>query len=131
MFGYVFLFLTRLINKGVRNRTNRPIIGLIIIAINRDKININGTRSERILAFCKKSPRVEKINSGKWIKINIPESEEGNSIATIQTRNGEIIRKINLSGGLNSIDALNIDIDQVYIKVETPGETILKKIQLR
>lgn len=72
----------------------------------------------------------ELLNKGRWIKINIPTSLQSVSCATILTIDGEILKKVTLSEGLNAIDISGIICNTINIKVETTNETVLKNIKL-
>jgi hypothetical protein len=72
----------------------------------------------------------QKLNRSCWLKITVIGEGHENLYATLQTIDGELIRKINLSEGVNMVDAVNIDYQSIQVKVETAFETVLKEIQL-
>jgi len=51
-------------------------------------------------------------------------------VAKLQNENGVRLKKVTLKEGNNSIDISNIKNKIVNLKIETPYETILKKLNL-
>jgi hypothetical protein len=73
---------------------------------------------------------IELQNHGNWVKIFIPYSAPTKMMAILQNDYGEILKSVSLAEGNNSIDISNIKNSFVNIKIETPYETILKKLKL-
>jgi len=71
----------------------------------------------------------EKENFGDWLKIFIPYSTE-RITACIQNSHGEIIRHVKLNEGNNAIDISSIEDESVDVKIDTPYETILRKVNI-
>jgi hypothetical protein len=74
--------------------------------------------------------QVERQNHGDWIKVHLPYHSDSGSFAVLQNEHGEILKRVKLEEGSNSIDISYIKGDFINIKVETPWETILKKIKI-
>jgi len=74
--------------------------------------------------------QIERQNHGDWIKINMPYRSTEETFALLQNEYGEIIRRVKLTEGNNSIDISNINSSFINLKIETPYETILKKLKL-
>jgi hypothetical protein len=72
----------------------------------------------------------ELQNHGNWIRIFIPYSAKNKMMAILQNDHGEVLKAVSLAEGNNSIDISNIKNTSVNIKIETPYETILKKLNL-
>lgn len=73
---------------------------------------------------------IELQNHGNWVKVFIPYSAKTKMMAILQNDYGEILKAVSLAEGNNSIDISNIKNASVNIKIETPYETILKKLNL-
>ncbi len=73
---------------------------------------------------------IEKHNHGDWLKIFIPYPTAEKTSATIQNSHGEIIKHVKLNEGHNAIDISNVADDEVDVKIETPFEIILRKINI-
>ena len=71
----------------------------------------------------------EKENFGDWLKIHIPYPIE-KSTATLQNMHGETIRHVKLNEGNNAIDISNMKDKVVDVKIDTPYEIILRKINI-
>lgn len=72
----------------------------------------------------------EKQNHGDWLKIFIPYPTLEKTVAYIQNCHGEIIKSVQLNEGNNAIDISHIDEDIIDVKIETPYEIILRKINI-
>lgn len=72
----------------------------------------------------------EKHNHGDWLKIYIPYPTLEKTTACILNRHGEVIKHLLLSEGNNAIDISNIAEDVVDVKIDTPYEIILRKINI-
>jgi hypothetical protein len=72
----------------------------------------------------------EENNRSRWIKVFVPQKAREGSSATIQDKQGALLKRISLNAGYNAIDISGIIINPFIIKVETPYETILKEIKL-
>ncbi len=70
----------------------------------------------------------EHSNKSNWLKIFIPKKVATTALAIIKKTDGDILRKITLDEGNNSIDITNINETTISVKVETPYETILKHL---
>ena len=73
---------------------------------------------------------IEKGNYGDWLKVYIPYPTSLHTFVSIQNSNGEIVRQVNLKEGNNAIDICNIKDAVVDVKVTTPYETVLRKINI-
>jgi hypothetical protein len=76
------------------------------------------------------SIEVETQNHGNWIKIFIPYPSSEKMIATLQNVDGEVIKRVKLLSGNNAIDISQIIQSTILLKIESPFETISKKITL-
>jgi hypothetical protein len=76
------------------------------------------------------SIQIETQNHGDWIKIYIPYPSSEKMIATLQQVDGEVIKRVKLLSGNNAIDISQIIQSTILIKIESPFETISKKIML-
>ncbi len=74
--------------------------------------------------------QVEIQNHGYWLNVYITYQTDEEMVAKLQNENGEILKKVTLKEGNNSIDISNIKNKIVNLKIETPYETILKKLNL-
>lgn len=74
--------------------------------------------------------QVERQNHGDWIKVYIPYRSNERTFALLQNEYGEILRRVQLNEGNNSIDISHITGTSVNLKIETAYETILKQIKL-
>ncbi len=74
--------------------------------------------------------QVERQNRGEWINIYIPYPSDENMFGSLQNEEGEIVRRVKLKEGNNSIDISNIKTASINLKVETAYQTILKKLKL-
>ena len=72
----------------------------------------------------------EKENYGDWLKIYIPYPAKDKTTATVQNTHGEIIKHVKLNEGNNAIDISNIYEDIVDVKIDTPYEIVLRKINI-
>ena len=73
---------------------------------------------------------IEKHNHGDWLKIYIPYPTAEKTTASIQNSHGEIIKYLMLNEGNNAIDISNIEEHNVDVKIDTPFEIILRKINI-
>jgi hypothetical protein len=71
----------------------------------------------------------EENNRSNWIKVFVPQKAREGSSATLQDKQGALLKRITLNAGHNAIDISGITINPFNIKVETPYETILKEIK--
>ena len=74
--------------------------------------------------------QTEKQNHGHWLKIFIPYPTLEKTTASIQNSHGEIIKHVLLNEGNNAIDISNIKEDVVDVKIDTPYEIVLRKINI-
>jgi len=74
--------------------------------------------------------QLERQNHGDWINIYIPYPSDEKMFGSLQNEQGEIIKKVKLKEGNNSIDISNIKTASINLKVETAYQTILKKLKL-
>ncbi len=74
--------------------------------------------------------QVERENHGDWITVHIPYSTPESMFGALQNDRGETIKRLKLKEGNNSIDISNIKYNCIHIKIETPYETIFKKLNL-
>ena len=74
--------------------------------------------------------QVETQSHGNWLKIFIPPASGGQSVACIQNNHGDTIRNVTLSSGNNAIDISQVTDTDIQVKIETYGETLLRKIQI-
>lgn len=72
----------------------------------------------------------EKQHYGNWLKINIPYPSLKKTTACLQNSHGEILKFVMLNEGNNTIDISNIVEEMVDVKIETPCEIILRKINI-
>jgi predicted DNA-binding helix-hairpin-helix protein len=71
----------------------------------------------------------EENNRSRWIKVFVPHKAVPGSNASIQDRQGVVLKRLSLNAGYNAIDISQIAEDTINIKIETPYETILKEIK--
>lgn len=71
----------------------------------------------------------EENNRSRWIKVFVPGKGNGESMASIQDRQGVILKRLSLNAGYNAIDISHIAENPISIKVETPYETVLKELK--
>lgn len=76
------------------------------------------------------SIQIEKQNHGNWLNIFIPFKTDEDMIGVLLNENGDILKKVELRQGSNSIDISNIDNATINVKVETTYETIFKNLNL-
>lgn len=76
------------------------------------------------------SIQIEKQNYGYWLTIYIPYTSDEEMKGILQNGHGEILKKVKLKQGNNSIDISNIKNTSINLKIETAYETILKKLNL-
>ena len=69
-------------------------------------------------------------NHGDWLKIYIPYPITEKITASIQNSHGEIIKTLILNEGYNAIDISNIEENIIDVKIDTPYEIILRKINI-
>jgi|GEM_PF-3586673 len=74
--------------------------------------------------------QTEMINHGSWIKINIPYQTATLCLAIFENDDGALLKKVALNEGNNAIDVSSIQSSSITVKVDTPFETILKKIKI-
>jgi hypothetical protein len=74
------------------------------------------------------SIQLEIQNHGEWIKIFIPYDSIEKMTARMQNDNGEVLKIVKLVQGNNAIDISNIKSKSINLKIETPFETISKRI---
>ncbi len=67
---------------------------------------------------------------GCWLKINIPYKVQQSGKASIIDEGGALVKQFSVEEGNNAIDISNITSAYISVKVETPYEIILKKINL-
>jgi hypothetical protein len=70
----------------------------------------------------------EQHYRSRWIKVYIPQHQQQLCSASLQNKQGVLLRRISLNTGYNAIDISHITDTPISIKVETPWETILKEI---
>ncbi|MEO6254671.1 MAG: hypothetical protein ABIO79_15270 [Ferruginibacter sp.] len=73
---------------------------------------------------------IERQNHGDWINIYIPYPSDEKMFGSLQNEHGEIVKKVTLKQGNNSIDISSIKSTSINLKVETAYQTILKKLKL-
>ncbi len=71
---------------------------------------------------------VEIQNHGDWIKIFMPYETTEKMFAQLQNDNGDTIKMVKLIQGNNAIDISNVEYQSINLKIETPLETISKRI---
>lgn len=71
----------------------------------------------------------EENSRSMWIKVFVPANAAKQTKATIQDKQGAVLKRLTLSEGQNSIDISSVKEYPISIKVETPFETILKEIK--
>jgi hypothetical protein len=74
--------------------------------------------------------QLENQNHGYWIKIYIPFECQEKMTAVLQNQTGEILRLVQLTQGNNAIDISYMNNQTINLKIETPNQTILKKIKI-
>lgn len=74
--------------------------------------------------------QIERQNHGDWLNIYIPYPSDEKMFGILQNEEGEIVKKVKLKQGNNSIDISNIKIPFINLKVETAYQIILKKLKL-
>ena len=74
--------------------------------------------------------QIERENHGDWIRICMPHQSRGNMLAIFQNDQGEIIKRVKLAAGSNAIDISHISNPSINLKIETPYQTICKKLIL-
>lgn len=73
---------------------------------------------------------LEENNRSRWIKVFIPQKAIPGSSASIQNKQGTVLKRLSLNAGYNAIDISQILELPINIKIETPFETILKEVKL-
>ncbi len=74
--------------------------------------------------------QIERESHGDWINVYIPYSCDEKTFGVLENEHGEIVKKVKLKEGNNSIDISNIKNTFINLKVETAYQTILKKLNL-
>ncbi|MEO6539758.1 MAG: hypothetical protein ABIN74_02160 [Ferruginibacter sp.] len=74
--------------------------------------------------------QIERQNQGDWINIYIPYPSDEKMFGSLQNEQGEIVKKVTLKQGNNSIDISSIKSTSINLKIETAYQTILKKLKL-
>lgn len=76
------------------------------------------------------SIEIERQNHGDWLNVYIPYQSDEAMACILQNEYGEVIKKVKLKAGSNSIDISSIKNTTINLKIETAYETILKKLNL-
>jgi hypothetical protein len=74
--------------------------------------------------------RTETANHSNWLKINLPYPGDEKTRAFFLNEDGGVIKSVKLFEGNNAIDLSQMDGAWLHLKIETPYETILKKVLL-
>lgn len=75
--------------------------------------------------------QIDRENYGDWIKIFIPYASDEQMFGILQNEQGATVKKLKLTEGYNSIDISNLNCAFIHLKIETPYETIFKKLKLK
>lgn len=70
------------------------------------------------------------LNKGNWLHVHIPPGIQKVTEATLQSREGTVIKRVNLHEGHNMIDLSHVNEPVVHLKIDTIFETICKEIKL-
>ena len=73
----------------------------------------------------------EQQNHGHWINVLIPYHSADKMQATIMNEYGEVLKKVYVSEGKNSIDISAVKIEVISVKVETAYQTVVKEIKIK